>query len=821
MSEKLPDFNADDPKWTAYVLNELTPAQCAQVERELAQCAEARELVAGIRETVGMLSTALPTTAGPGLTEQQRAAICDTATSAVVIAPRRSKRSSKRLVFAFATAASLFLAVALLMPAIQTARDASPEVVAQNNAYWADYKAAHPENAPASTGQVGDATLDPSAPKGQVFSRIAGPQNPLNPAAPFPAAEEDTEQREVRPLYFNGDKIRQLAAEAQTHHDSYHRQVSMPHPDAAGPEPGVVATEGGLQSTYQDLLSAVGKDTPQRKLLGHSRGTRGSPVESSGPSYQTLVRPDSNVRYVAAALNQELSRLKAENRADGPNSSAIAAIQQEIARLKEVLPDDAGIRDSRSGFNTEGYDQIVENPFLGVRDNPLSTFSIDVDTASYSNVRRFLLTNRQLPPKSAVRIEELINYFSYDYPQPSEGVPFSTTVEVAGCPWNAEHRLVRVGLKGREIERDRRPPSNLVFLLDVSGSMNEPNKLPLVKQSMKLLAEQLQENDKVAIVVYAGNSGMVLPSTPASNRQDILYAIDRLEAGGSTNGAQGIELAYQTAVANFIKGGTNRVILATDGDFNVGVTDRTALIELVQQNAAKGVFLTTLGFGMGNLKDGTLEQLADKGNGTYGYIDDMREAKKLFVEGLAGTLVTIAKDVKIQIEFNPAKVESYRLVGYENRALRAEDFNDDKKDAGEIGAGHTVTAIYELALTGSKEPARAVDPLKYQQPPKVDAKASDELLTLKLRYKEPDGEKSKLIENAVKDDGKSYAKASGDFKFAASVALFGMILRDSEHKGTATLDAALELAREGLGKDPQGYRAEFVQLIHRTKELKP
>jgi Ca-activated chloride channel family protein len=477
-------------------------------------------------------------------------------------------------------------------------------------------------------------------------------------------------------------------------------------------------------------------------------------------------------------------------------------------------------------FNTEAYDAIVENPFLKVLDNPLSTFSIDVDTASYSNVRRFI-TSGQLPPPGAVRIEELVNYFTYDYPQPEGDRPFSVTTEVAACPWNISHRLVRIGLKGRDVPTEDRPASNLVFLLDVSGSMNERNKLPLVKQSMRMLVDQLTERDHVAIVVYAGASGLVLPSTSGNNHDTIIAALDRLEAGGSTNGASGLQLAYETAQQHFVRDGINRVILCTDGDFNVGVTSQDELVRLIEDKAKSGVFLSALGFGMGNYKDATLEKLADKGNGNYAYIDTPREARKVLVEQMSGTLLTIAKDVKIQVEFNPSRVGAYRLIGYENRILAAEDFNNDKKDAGEIGAGHTVTALYEVAPPGENVNLPTVDPLKYQTPKATTPSSTvmpsntDELLTVKLRYKQPDGDVSQLIEQPVVDRGVPYAQASADFKFAASVAAFGMILRHSPSVGTTTLDAVAELALEGKGPDLQGHRAEFIDLVRQSRELHP
>ena len=472
-------------------------------------------------------------------------------------------------------------------------------------------------------------------------------------------------------------------------------------------------------------------------------------------------------------------------------------------------------------FNTEAYDHIDDNPFLEVTQNPLSTFSVDVDTASYSNLRRFLDEGR-LPPKDAVRIEEMVNYFQYSYQPPDGDQPFSVDTLAADCPWNPDHRLLRLALKGREIPDEERPPSNLVFLLDVSGSMNQANKLPLLKRAMKLLVNKLRPEDRVAVVVYAGASGAVLPSTPCAdeNKARILASLEELQAGGSTHGSAGIEQAYEIARFNFIKGGVNRVILATDGDFNVGVTNQGDLIRLIEDKAKSGIFLTVLGFGSGNLKDSTMEKLADKGNGNYGYIDGITEARKILVEEVGGTLVTIAKDVKIQIEFNPVEVGAYRLIGYENRLLRAEDFNDDTKDAGEIGAGHTVTALYELIPPGLEIPTPGVDPLKYQQPAGLSRKATGgELLTVKLRYKAPDGDQSRLIEIPVRDDGKSLDAAGADFRFAASVAAFGMLLRDSPYKGRTDYGLVLNLAQSGRGEDRSGYRAEFIGLVKNAQVL--
>ena len=475
-------------------------------------------------------------------------------------------------------------------------------------------------------------------------------------------------------------------------------------------------------------------------------------------------------------------------------------------------------------FNTESYNRIHDNPFLAARQNPLSTFSIDVDTASYANVRRFLNMG-QMPPPDAVRLEELINYFDYDYRQPDDGAPFSTLADLTTCPWNDGHWLLRIGLKGREIELNQRPASNLVFLIDASGSMQDENKLPLLKSGLRLLVDQLTENDRVAIVAYASSSGVVLPATNGSNKDRILAALDQLQAGGSTHGSAGIHDAYELAALNFIPGGTNRVVLATDGDFNVGVTSSADLTRLIEEKAKSSVFLSVLGFGQGNYKDAMMEQLADKGNGNYAYIDTLNEAQKVLVEQLAGTLITIAKDVKIQIEFNPAVVQSYRLIGYENRLMRSEDFNDDRKDAGEIGAGHTVTALYELVPAGTSSndaDTSKDDELKYQTAGALtEAAHANELLTLKLRYKEPEGDQSKLLEFTVPNQVTESESSVADHRFAAAVAAFGMLLRNSEHRGSASFEDVQSTAKSSQGQDPHGYRAEFVDLVAKAKQLAP
>ncbi|MGZ8524237.1 MAG: YfbK domain-containing protein [Chitinophagaceae bacterium] len=472
-------------------------------------------------------------------------------------------------------------------------------------------------------------------------------------------------------------------------------------------------------------------------------------------------------------------------------------------------------------FNTEGYDHINENKFLKVSDNPLSTFSIDVDAASYSNVRRFL-NQGQLPPAGAVRIEEMINYFHYEYPQPKNEQPFSINTEISDAPWNKDHKLVLIGLQGKKIPTANLPASNLVFLIDVSGSMGTPNKLPLVKASMKMLVDQLREQDKVAIVVYAGAAGLVLKPTDGDEKTTIKDAIDNLESGGSTAGGAGIKLAYKTANEFFVKGGNNRVILCTDGDFNIGASSDDDMERLIEQERKSGVFLTVLGYGMGNYKDNKMQKLADKGNGNHAYIDGISEAKKVLVNEFGGTLFTIAKDVKLQVEFNPAKVQGYRLIGYENRMLAKEDFNDDKKDAGELGSGHTVTALYEVIPVGIKSDfLKNVDALKYQNNIQPLSKSShtDEMMTVKFRYKAPDGDASKLIEHSLKDDQLSITKTSDNFRFAASVAEFGLLLRNSEFKVSASFDNVIKMAKKAKGNDEEGYRSEFIRLVESAQML--
>lgn len=490
-----------------------------------------------------------------------------------------------------------------------------------------------------------------------------------------------------------------------------------------------------------------------------------------------------------------------------PNSS-------DVMYVKEVKPTSIIPNDKNVIFtDDEDYGAIVENPFTSPKSEPLSTFSIDVDNASYTNVRRFI-NQGQTVPKDAVRVEEMVNFFKYNYEKPTGNHPFAIATEYGECPWNEKHKLVKIGLQGKEIPNDKLPNSNFVFLIDVSGSMNSQNKLPLLKESMKVLVNQLRKNDKVAIVVYAGAAGMVLPPTSGDEKETIIKALDKLSAGGSTAGGAGIELAYKIAAENFIKGGNNRVILATDGDFNVGASSNKDMETLIEEKRKSGVFLTCLGYGMGNYKDSKMEILANKGNGNYAYIDNIQEANRFLGKEFKGSMFAIAKDVKIQIEFNPKHVQSYRLIGYENRKLRPEDFKNDAIDAGELGSGHTVTALYEIIPTGVESSfIQDIADLKYSEIKISPKDYSNELATIKFRYKKPDGEKSIEMIETIKNNVLSLAKTSEDFKFSAAVAWFGLKLRDSKLVNNKSSKDIKALALQGKSKDDDGYRSEFIRLV--------
>lgn len=491
-------------------------------------------------------------------------------------------------------------------------------------------------------------------------------------------------------------------------------------------------------------------------------------------------------------------------------------LEKEEADRKAFLDDQERRQREKIPVDTEEYEAFEENKFESPASNPLSTFSIDVDNASYTNVRRFI-NNAQVVPKDAVRVEEMINFFKYSYPQPSSVHPFSINTEYSDCPWNPKHKLLKIGLQGKDIPSRELPASNFVFLIDVSGSMDAQNKLPLLKESMKILVKNMRREDRIAIVVYAGAAGLVLPATRGDEKETIISALNKLNAGGSTAGGEGIELAYKIAQENFVKGGNNRVILATDGDFNVGRTSNTDMQTLIEEKRKSGVFLTCLGYGMGNYKDSKLETLSDKGNGNYAYIDNMQEADRFLDKEFKGSMYSIAKDVKIQIEFNPSHVQAYRLIGYENRKLRNEDFANDAIDAGELGSGHTVTALYEIIPPGVENDFVKTPELKYSQVQQNGNQYSSELATIKFRYKKPDGDKSTEIVQTIADTAVPLGVASGDFKFAAAVAWFGLKLRDSKLVPNKDVEAIKKLATEGILTDPEGYRAEFIRLVNRIE----
>jgi Ca-activated chloride channel family protein len=568
------------------------------------------------------------------------------------------------------------------------------------------------------------------------------------------------------------------------------------------------------QGGYTFPALPAGHITLRAALIGYQPVEQAITVRAGSTITQdfTLVRASLERRESAANARSAKVGLALDE------ALVVGATTQSAPSTPPPLPDPQSWRWPREPGNTEAYARIEENRFLAALTNPLSTFSIDVDAASYSNVRRFLSAG-QLPPADAVRLEELVNYFPYHYPDPDGSDPFEMATESGPCPWAADHRLVRIGLQGRHVPTDKLPASNLVFLIDVSGSMMSPDKLPLVKQAFRALVGELRTQDRVAIVVYAGAAGLVLPPTSGENKRTILEALDRLEAGGSTAGGAGLRLAYDVAREHFLRDGNNRVILATDGDFNVGVSSDAEMIRLVEARRSEGTFLTVLGFGTGNLKDTKMEQMADKGNGHYAYIDTFREAQKVFVQEFGGTLFTIAKDVKIQVEFNPAKIQAYRLLGYENRLLAKEDFADDRKDAGELGAGHTVTALYEIVPVGARPVALMDDSLVYQHVSlRPGAAGSPDLLTVRLRYKEPSGSASKLLTSRIED--RSSGRASEDMRFATSVAAFAMLLRDSENKGSVTFDQVIEMARGARGADPEGYRGEFIGMVQAARTLR-
>lgn len=867
----------DDPRLTAYALGELNAADRAAVEQQIGQSIETLLEIEAIREVAGQLRAALrdesPISAAPTFVPAAPAPVLASVASDPI--PRR-KASGK-----FAVAAScLALAGAFGIVAITGRHEQSRlDGLADRtrSVEWYDLAAIEPTELSTESEMVqltlerkltrGEVGVDSASPRGvDHFHSEAGGGTATGPAIGGLGGLDVA-------AVGKGPAVRGTGGAAEGLNEGFGSRGS-------GSRRAMLASGGGTltpadRAKTKGLGSPVAStpsDTSRSSLRKNYASVDGEQKSEKPPTTTTSFGVLSGGRGLPGDLRQAevAKQLTQQIKETREKITKLAKENKELRELAEREVESIPalrLRESLERSGAEAYAAIHDNPFAAPLHEPLSTFSIDVDTAAYSNMRRFL-TQGNWPPADSVRIEELVNYFSYDYAGPgaeisnlksqisNPDVPFAVHMEVAGCPWNADHRLVRVGLKGKEIAVDKRPVSNLVFLIDVSGSMQPENRLPLVKAGLRRLIEQLGENDRVGIVVYAGASGLALDSTNATQKDVILSSIENLQAGGSTNGGEGIQLAYALARKNFIPKGTNRVILCTDGDFNVGITNQDDLTRLIEEESKSGVFLSVLGFGMGNLKDSTLEKLADKGNGNYAYIDTLREANKVFVEQMTGTLITIAKDVKIQIEFNPAQAGAYRLIGYENRMLAAQEFHDDTKDAGEIGAGHTVTALYEI-IPPSKLPAQPKDPaaeemLKYQPNVKSPADSArrgspdpaasadrrspvsaatderqagrpspqtNELLTIKLRYKQPDADKSSLIEMPLTDDGRAFAKASTDFRFAASVASFGMILRHSPHRGNATLDAVAEIAQSSLGVDKSDYRSEFVGLVRSAKAL--
>lgn len=859
------DLNRDgDPRLTAYALGELSEAERAEISARLAESPDDRRLVDDIQRLGGLLRQSMATAPRQASSELRSHVLQQLAEPVPAeLPPQRPRFSRRRYWLPLSLAASLMVMAGTLYALVQAKHReraiAQNDFIASTPSNLSDEPivdepvrvATEPSDETADEGGVTEPApaaidMELTATEGQDamfdldYDQARRPRGSLQTelfSAEDGNQDPSTNGRTLvggRGLPDDGEHIDSYADRAPTNRPTrgdFGRRTQSGGQAGAGDSKEASASSGRGSGAGERQRAAEGeaRDRDGTRVIVQEEEALLKEVEADGSvRRRSLGRFGGMGGGLGTTAGQGMGgRMRSMGGAMGGMGGGMApgAMGDNAPRGRlAVLPGrrstfwaSNGNGGDFSGADAEDYSSIVENPFRKVTEHPLSTFSIDVDTASYANVRRFL-NSHALPPPGAVRIEELVNYVQYDYPQPDGPAPFSVNAEVARCPWNAEHRLLRVGLKGREVAAEDRPASNLVFLLDVSGSMDAPNKLPLVKEAMQLLTDKLTENDRVAIVVYAGNSGMVLPSTNGDNKQAIHSAIAGLVAGGSTNGGQGLQMAYDAAQSHFIKGGTNRVILATDGDFNVGVTSQDDLVRLIEEKAKSGVFLSALGFGVGNLKDSTLEKLADKGNGNYAYIDTLAEARKVLVEQLSGTLVTIAKDVKIQIEFNPAQVGEFRLIGYEDRILAHQDFNDDRKDAGEVGAGHTVTALYELSPAGQQLPG--VDRLKYQRSePPVPAAHSDELATIKLRYKEPEGDESRLIEHVVARQAQAMAAVSGDFQFAAAVAAFGMVLRDSVYRGEATYEMALELAQSGLARDANGYRSEFVQLVRQAREI--
>ncbi|MCX5769297.1 MAG: von Willebrand factor type A domain-containing protein [Candidatus Hydrogenedentes bacterium] len=833
------NINLEDPRLSAYALGEMDEAESKEFEALLENDPAARAEVEAIRQMAGMLASELQAEPAADMSEAARAKVVAASAGNIVQMPKSGgRRFAARLVKIAAVLLVVGGAVAILRP--QLVRDTmfSGRSAGRFRMSRLTQSSERPEE-----GIVRD-SLD-----GAVSTSV--PPAPQPTGAPVAEAPQDSASATgLRGEHKTGVKEQMEALKVEEPKPMF---VGTPKdlgaPATAASVPAAVPAPPALQ---QSIKADYDEQKMPRVLEYSSHLPPGLPTEPMSTEQAEKLKGLGYISGPAPEAKKEGGlqnvQVGGQIRIRGNYFSAPPAPAGVVNQFGAVLPPGVPAPQAepplQSGYGyygggmggmgrmggapgTESYKPIVENEFKMVRNDPLSTFSIDVDTASYANVRRFL-NDGQLPPPDAVRIEELVNYFKYDYPEPEGNSPFSVTVEANACPWNRDHALALVGLRGRSVPMDERAPINLVFLLDVSGSMQPENKLPMLKKAMRLLVDSLGEQDRVGIVTYASNTGVALPSTSGGDKSRILSVLDVLQAGGSTNGAGGIQLAYEMAARNFIRGGVNRIVLATDGDFNVGMSDTDQLVRFIEDKAKSGVFLSVLGFGEGNLQDDKLEGLADKGNGNYAYIDSFAEARRVLLDDVAGTMVPIAKDVKIQIEFNPAQVGAYRLIGYENRIMAAQDFNDDRKDAGEIGSGHTVTALYELVPPDGVDGLGGVDPLKYQQDvneekvghhPQLPGGVPDspELMTVKLRYKQPDGAASSKFEVPLVAD--AVGQASPNLEFASSVAMFGMLLRGSRFSGAATFDMALALAEQARGADKTGQRTEFASLVQTARAL--
>jgi len=845
-------FDANDPRLTAYALGEIDPAERSEIEQLLADCEEARNYVAEIRQTAQWLAAELqkePATVSTLAMADHR--LIDQALKSAV--PTANSRPWwRRRYRLMSMAATLLMGGTVGLVSLTLYRN-SPRGKVEFATVTAESR----------TEALGHTNIIVRSVR--PADSAAGVQLPIGSFRSGIGAGMMSESRDMTGgLAARGQpqaSARRAMASRKPDAQAYFRDGSAERQNSLG-------KKAVLDAKAQNQMAAnTAQNTTVPAMIGNSyapvsgpyaqqnssnqmqRGDTRSAPNGNGQQFQVGqnttapgVPPAGNFAYAPAppaaaapapapipALSQNVQNEPAQQTASvAAAAPAIAEQNRQAQPGQQAAPVPvADVEVNAFGpeglaRNAEAFDRIQENPFVRAIDEPLSTFSIDVDTASYANVRRYLLQLNQLPPPDAVRIEELLNYFSYQDPPPapSSRDPFAIHLEVARCPWNAEHRLARIGIAGKPIHQNERPPSNLVFLIDVSGSMADHNKLPLVKWALQRLVEQLDGKDQVAIVVYAGASGLYLQSTrcDGDHKAEIFSRIEQLHAEGSTNAGAGIQLSYEIAAKNFKTDGINRVILATDGDFNVGITQRDELTKLIEAKAKSKVFLTVLGFGMGNLKDGTLETLADKGNGNYAYLDSAEEAYRVLVRQMGSTLMTIAKDVKIQVDFNPAKVAAYRLIGYENRVMPNQDFANDAKDAGEIGAGHHVTALYELVPAGKGPPIANVEASRFVEPARAKGDSPDSFM-VRLRYKQPEGDKSTLIERGVVDQGLDYSQASLDFKLASAVAGFGMLLRNSPSKGNLGYSAVVELATPALVHDPHGYRMEFLELVRKAKQI--